>query len=129
MPHAPEISLHVADEATELWQKTEDELGAIGQRQARLEADDRTDIVTDRLAAERGWQDRQAGQRRVGIREPALRAGKRDTSEVNQRHARRQLLFRPRDGREGAVPLHRSDGDRRPLLRRNDLNGLHRCVP
>jgi predicted nicotinamide N-methyase len=30
VPHAPEISLHVADEATELWQKTEDELGKIG---------------------------------------------------------------------------------------------------
>jgi predicted nicotinamide N-methyase len=30
VPHAPEISLHVADEATGLWQKTEDELGAIG---------------------------------------------------------------------------------------------------
>jgi predicted nicotinamide N-methyase len=30
VPHAPEISLHVADEATALWQKTEDELGAIG---------------------------------------------------------------------------------------------------
>ncbi|MCZ0736859.1 class I SAM-dependent methyltransferase [Phreatobacter sp. AB_2022a] len=30
VPHAPEISLHLADEATELWQKTEDELGAIG---------------------------------------------------------------------------------------------------
>jgi predicted nicotinamide N-methyase len=30
VPHAPEISLHVADEATELWQKTEDELGQIG---------------------------------------------------------------------------------------------------
>ncbi len=30
VPHAPEIQLHVADEATELWQKTEDELGAIG---------------------------------------------------------------------------------------------------
>ncbi len=29
-PHAPEISLHLADEATELWQKTEDELGEIG---------------------------------------------------------------------------------------------------
>ena len=29
-PHAPEILLHVADEATALWQKTEDELGAIG---------------------------------------------------------------------------------------------------
>jgi predicted nicotinamide N-methyase len=29
-PLAPEISLHVADEATELWQKTEDKLGAIG---------------------------------------------------------------------------------------------------
>jgi predicted nicotinamide N-methyase len=29
-PYAPEISLHIADEATELWQKTEDELGAIG---------------------------------------------------------------------------------------------------
>jgi len=28
--HAPEIRLHLADEATELWQKTEDELGAIG---------------------------------------------------------------------------------------------------
>jgi len=27
---APEIRLHVADEATELWQRTEDELGAIG---------------------------------------------------------------------------------------------------
>jgi predicted nicotinamide N-methyase len=29
-PLAPEIALHVADEATDLWQKTEDELGAIG---------------------------------------------------------------------------------------------------
>ena len=29
-PHAAEISLHLADEATELWQKTEDELGEIG---------------------------------------------------------------------------------------------------
>lgn len=28
--HAPEISLHVADEATALWEKTEEELGAIG---------------------------------------------------------------------------------------------------
>jgi predicted nicotinamide N-methyase len=30
VPHTPEISLHVADEATELWQKTEEELGEIG---------------------------------------------------------------------------------------------------
>ncbi len=30
VPHAPEISLYVADEATALWQKTEDELGEIG---------------------------------------------------------------------------------------------------
>lgn len=30
VPHAPEISLHVAQEATELWQKTEDELAMIG---------------------------------------------------------------------------------------------------
>ena len=30
VPHAPEISLHVADEATELWRRTEEELGAIG---------------------------------------------------------------------------------------------------
>ena len=30
VPHAPEISLFVADEATALWQKTEDELGALG---------------------------------------------------------------------------------------------------
>ena len=30
VPHAPEIMLHVADEATELWQKTEEELGEIG---------------------------------------------------------------------------------------------------
>jgi len=30
VPHAPEIKLHVADEATELWQKTEEELGEIG---------------------------------------------------------------------------------------------------
>lgn len=29
-PHVPEIILHVADEATDLWQKTEDELGEIG---------------------------------------------------------------------------------------------------
>ncbi len=29
-PHAPEITLHLADEATKLWQKTEDELGEIG---------------------------------------------------------------------------------------------------
>lgn len=30
VPHAPEIRLHLADEATELWQRTEEELGAIG---------------------------------------------------------------------------------------------------
>ena len=30
VPHAPEIVLHVADEATALWQKTEEELQAIG---------------------------------------------------------------------------------------------------
>jgi predicted nicotinamide N-methyase len=30
VPHAPEISLYVADEATALWQKTEDELGTLG---------------------------------------------------------------------------------------------------
>jgi predicted nicotinamide N-methyase len=30
VPHVPEISLYVADEAVPLWQKTEEELGAIG---------------------------------------------------------------------------------------------------
>ena len=30
VPHAPEILLHVADEATELWRRTEEELGEIG---------------------------------------------------------------------------------------------------
>lgn len=30
VPHAPEISLHVADEATALWQSTEEELATIG---------------------------------------------------------------------------------------------------
>ena len=30
VPHAPEIVLHVADEATALWEKTEDELEAMG---------------------------------------------------------------------------------------------------
>lgn len=30
VPHAPELRLHVADEATPLWQKTEEELGEIG---------------------------------------------------------------------------------------------------
>lgn len=30
VPHTPEISLHLADEAMELWQKTEDELGELG---------------------------------------------------------------------------------------------------
>ena len=30
VPHAPEIRLHVADEATELWQRTEEELGTLG---------------------------------------------------------------------------------------------------
>jgi predicted nicotinamide N-methyase len=30
VPHAPEILLRLADEATELWRKTEEELGAIG---------------------------------------------------------------------------------------------------
>lgn len=29
-PHAPEIALHLADEATALWEKTEEELGEIG---------------------------------------------------------------------------------------------------
>ena len=36
VPHAPEIVLHVADEATELWQKTEEELGRIGPAAAVL---------------------------------------------------------------------------------------------
>ena len=30
VPHAPEIRLHLADEATALWEKTEEELGEIG---------------------------------------------------------------------------------------------------
>ena len=30
VPHAPEVRLHLADEATELWSKTEEELGEIG---------------------------------------------------------------------------------------------------
>ncbi|MGY2047329.1 class I SAM-dependent methyltransferase [Methylobacterium sp. JK268] len=30
VPHAPEIRLHVADEATDLWGRTEEELGEIG---------------------------------------------------------------------------------------------------
>jgi predicted nicotinamide N-methyase len=30
VPHAPEISLYVADEVTELWHRTEEELGALG---------------------------------------------------------------------------------------------------
>ncbi len=30
VPHAPEIRLHLADEAMELWEKTEEELGEIG---------------------------------------------------------------------------------------------------
>ena len=30
VPHAPEISLYVADDSTALWQKTEDDLGQIG---------------------------------------------------------------------------------------------------
>jgi predicted nicotinamide N-methyase len=30
VPHAPEIAIHVAEEATALWQKTEDELATIG---------------------------------------------------------------------------------------------------
>jgi predicted nicotinamide N-methyase len=30
VPHAPEIALHVADEVTPLWQKTEEELDALG---------------------------------------------------------------------------------------------------
>ena len=30
VPHAPEIRLHLADEATALWEKTEEELGAMG---------------------------------------------------------------------------------------------------
>ena len=30
VPHAPEIVLHLADEATALWEKTEEELGTIG---------------------------------------------------------------------------------------------------
>ncbi len=29
-PHAPEIALHLADEATALWEKTEEELGELG---------------------------------------------------------------------------------------------------
>jgi predicted nicotinamide N-methyase len=30
VPHAPEVRLYLAEEATELWQKTEDELGELG---------------------------------------------------------------------------------------------------
>ncbi|WP_235975006.1 class I SAM-dependent methyltransferase [Stappia albiluteola] len=30
VPHAPEIRLHLADEAMDLWEKTEEELGAMG---------------------------------------------------------------------------------------------------
>src|ERR1700712_1413822 len=30
VPHAPEITLHLADEATALWQRTEEELQEIG---------------------------------------------------------------------------------------------------
>ena len=30
VPHAPEIRLHLADEATELWHKTDEELGRLG---------------------------------------------------------------------------------------------------
>ncbi|SCY29172.1 class I SAM-dependent methyltransferase [Microvirga guangxiensis] len=30
VPHTPELLLHVADEATDLWQRTEEELGEIG---------------------------------------------------------------------------------------------------
>ncbi len=30
VPHAPEIALHLADEATALWEKTEEQLGEIG---------------------------------------------------------------------------------------------------
>lgn len=30
VPHTPEIAIYVADEATDLWQRTEEELGAIG---------------------------------------------------------------------------------------------------
>jgi predicted nicotinamide N-methyase len=30
VPHAPELRLHLADEATELWRRTEEEIGAIG---------------------------------------------------------------------------------------------------
>jgi len=30
VPHVPEVSLHLADESVPLWQKTEDELGAVG---------------------------------------------------------------------------------------------------
>jgi predicted nicotinamide N-methyase len=30
VPHAPELMLHVADDSTALWQKTEDDLGEIG---------------------------------------------------------------------------------------------------
>jgi predicted nicotinamide N-methyase len=29
-PHVPEIALHVADEAVPIWEKTEEELGAMG---------------------------------------------------------------------------------------------------
>ena len=30
VPHAPEITLYLADEAVALWQKTEEELGEMG---------------------------------------------------------------------------------------------------
>jgi predicted nicotinamide N-methyase len=90
-PHAPEIALHVADEATALWAKTEEELGAIGlpppfwafawaggQALARYVLDHRA-VVAGRRAL-----DFASGSGLVAIAAAKVGASKVEASEIDE---------------------------------------------
>jgi predicted nicotinamide N-methyase len=91
VPHASEIALHVADEATELWTKTEEELGAIGlpppfwafawaggQALARYVLD-HSNVVAGRRALDFG-----AGSGLVAIAAARAGAAHVDASEIDE---------------------------------------------
>jgi predicted nicotinamide N-methyase len=91
VPHAPEIVLHLADEATALWAKTEEELGAIGlpppfwafawaggQALARYILDHRA------LVADRYVLDFASGSGLVAIAAAKAGAGRVEASEIDE---------------------------------------------
>jgi len=91
VPHAPEIRLRLADEATELWEKTEEELGLLGlpppfwafawaggQALARYILDHR-EIVAGRRAL-----DFAAGSGLVGIAAATAGAARVEACEIDE---------------------------------------------